>query len=117
MARNGTIDVSEVLPLGAAAFHILVALADGDRHGYAIMHEVEELTGGTVVIGPGTLYRSVKQMLADGWIAEVDAPPGDEDPRRRYYRLAPLGRKIAAAEAQRLARLVSLARSRRLLPA
>lgn len=110
-------DVRDVLPLSAAAFHILVALSDGDLHGYAISKDVAELTGDTLVLGPGTLYRVIKQLVHDGWIAEVSAPAHDDDPRRRYYRLTAVGRRIASAEARRLADLVAVARARRLLPA
>lgn len=100
-------------PLSSSGFHILLALADGDRHGYAIAKEVEDGTGGTVVLGPATLYRTIKQFLADGWIAEIDG----DDERRRVYRLTPRGRKVAQAEAQRLEAVVRVARERRLLPA
>ena len=106
-----------MLPLSSAAFYILLALADGERHGYSISKEVAAHTGGAVKLGPGTLYRVIKQMLADGWIAEVHGAPGDDDERRRNYKLTPWGRKIAEAEAQRLADLVFVARARRLLPA
>lgn len=99
-----------------SAFHILLALADGERHGYSITKEVEEETEGAVRLGPGTLYRMLKQLLDDEWIVEVERAD-DDDPRRRYYRLTPRGRRIAQAEAARLANLVKLARSRRLLPA
>ena len=99
-----------------SAFHILLALADGDRHGYSIIKEVEEETEGAVRLGPGTLYRMLKQLLDDEWIAEVERED-EGDPRRRYYRLTPRGRRIAQAEAARLANLVKLARHRRLLPA
>lgn len=99
-----------------SAFHILLALADGERHGYSITKEVEEETEGAVRLGPGTLYRMLKQLLDDEWIVEVERAD-DGDPRRRYYRLTPRGRRIAQAEAARLANLVKLARSRRLLPA
>jgi len=109
-------DPATLLPLGARPFHILLALADGDRHGYSLSKEIEEATAGAIRLGPGTLYGLLKQMLDDGWIAEA-AQHGGEDPRRRNYRLTPWGRRIAAAEAQRLAGLVRLARSRRLLPA
>lgn len=113
--RDRHADPAALLPLGTAAFHILLALAEGDRHGYSISKEVENSTGGAETLGPGTLYRQLKQMLADGWIAET---AGDhEDPRRRNYRLTPWGRRIAQAEAARLESLVRLARSRRLLPA
>ncbi len=99
-----------------SAFHILLALSDGERHGYSIIKEVEEDTEGAVRLGPGTLYRMLKQLLDDGWIAEVDRVD-ENDPRRRYYRLTPRGRREAQTEASRLANLVRLARARRLLPA
>lgn len=102
--------------ISMSAFHILLALADGERHGYSITKEVEEETEGAVRLGPGTLYRMLKQLLDDEWIVEVERAD-DDDPRRRYYRLTPRGRRIAQAEAARLANLVKLARSRRLLPA
>jgi DNA-binding PadR family transcriptional regulator len=109
-------DVTALLPLGARPFHILLALADGERHGYSISKEVEEATGGAIKLGPGTLYGLLKQMLDDGWIAEAGLGP-DGDPRRRNYRLTPWGRRIAEAEAARLAALVRVARARHLLPA
>jgi DNA-binding PadR family transcriptional regulator len=109
-------DPRSALPLSTAAFYILLALADGERHGYSISKEVDAHTGGAVKLGPGTLYRVIKQMLADGWIAEACAG-GVDDERRRNYRLTPWGRRIAEAEARRLADLVLVARSRRLLPA
>jgi DNA-binding PadR family transcriptional regulator len=99
-----------------SAFHILLALADGERHGYAITREVAEETSGEVKLGPGTLYRMLKQLLDDEWIVEVEGADAD-DPRRRYYRLTPRGRRVAQAEALRLANVVRIARSRRLLPA
>jgi DNA-binding PadR family transcriptional regulator len=107
------------LPLTPAIFHILLALAGGERHGYGIMQEVEALTAGRVRLGPGTLYRSIQRLLAAGLIAEAAERP---DPalgaeRRRYYRLTDRGQRLAAAEAQRLADLVRVARTRRLLPA
>ena len=98
-------------------FHILLALADKERHGYEIMREVDERSEGKVRVGPGTLYGSIKRMLSDGLIEELDERPDPEldDERRRYYRLSDLGRRIAVAEAQRLERLVKSARSKRLL--
>ena len=106
-------------PLTPAVFHILLALAGGERHGYGIMQEVEALTAGRVRLGPGTLYRSIQCLLAAGLIAEAaewpDPALGAE--RSRYYRLTDRGRRLAAAEAQRLADLVRVARTRRLLPA
>jgi DNA-binding PadR family transcriptional regulator len=108
-------DPSALLPLGASAFHILLALADGERHGYSITKEVEASTGGNIKLGPGTLYRLLKQMATDGWIVETER--NNEDAmRRRYYKLSPWGRRIAQAEAGRLEDLVRIARSRRLLP-
>ena len=105
------------LPLTPAMFHILVALADKERHGYEIMREVDERSEGKVRVGPGTLYGSIKRMLSDGLIEELDERPDPEldDERRRYYRLSDLGRRIAIAEAQRLERLVKSARSKKLL--
>lgn len=104
-------------PLPVSEFHILIALADGERHGYAIMQEVERRSEGTVRLGPGTLYGSIKRMLAAGLIEESDErpAPGRDDERRRYYRITTLGRRVATAEARRMERLVSAARAKRLL--
>lgn len=99
-----------------SAFHILLSLAEAPRHGYSIIKEVEEETAGAVRLGPGTLYRMLRQLLDDAWISEVDKSD-EADPRRRYYRLTPRGKKVAQEEAARLANLVRLARARRLLPA
>ena len=103
--------------LTPAMFQILLALADGERHCYSIMREVERATEGGFQLGPGTLYRSIKQMLALGLIEESDERPDPEldDERRRYYRITGAGRRAASLEALRLARLVSQARDRRLL--
>jgi DNA-binding PadR family transcriptional regulator len=101
--------------VSTSAFHILLALADGERHGYAITREVAEETDGEVKLGPGTLYRMLKQLLDDEWIVEIDRADAD-DARRRYYKLTTRGRKVAQAEAARLANVVRLARARRLLP-
>ena len=100
-------------------FHILLALADKERHGYEIMREVDERTEGKMRVGPGTLYGSIKRMLNDGLIEELDERPDPEldDERRRYYRLSDLGRRVAVAEAERLERLVKSARSKKLLSA
>ena len=108
--------VEELLPLTPAVFHILLALADGERHGYAIMKEVSAQTEGAVQMGPGTLYGSIKRMLAGGLIAESDERPDPEldDERRRYYRLTGLGRRVATAEVERLAGLLRVARAKRL---
>jgi DNA-binding PadR family transcriptional regulator len=106
------------LPLTMAAFHILLALAGGEMHGYGIMQEVNERSEGAVRLGPGTLYRSIQRLLADGLIEETAERPDPEidDERRRYYRLTTLGVHVAQKEAQRLAALVRVAQSRRLLP-
>src|SRR5471030_571466 len=97
-------DPRSLLPLSTAAFYILVALAEGDRHGYGVAKEVESATGGDVRLGAGTLYRIIREMLADGWIREVGERGDATDPvsRRRYYTLTPWGRRIAEAEAERL---------------
>ncbi len=110
--------VERFLPLTPAMFHILLALAGGERHGYGIMQEVATSTQGQMRLGPGTLYRSIKQLLEAGLIAESEerADPALDDERRRYYRLTSFGQRVAQAEAARLARLVRLARERQLLP-
>lgn len=110
-------DPNRLLPLTPAVFHILLVLADGDLHGYGIMQQIAAITDGAVSIGPGTLYRSIKQMIDQNLIVEsderVDATLSDE--RRRYYRLTEFGQRVAHAEAERLAALVSIARQRRLI--
>jgi DNA-binding PadR family transcriptional regulator len=100
-------------------FHILLALADRQRHGYEIMREVDERSEGKVRIGPGTLYGSIKRMLQAGWIEELDERPHPEldDERRRYYQLSDFGYRLAVAEAERLNRLVKTARIKKLLSA
>jgi len=105
------------VPLTPAAFHILLALADEDRHGYAIMKEVASATDGQIRLGPGTLYGAIKKLLLDGLIEEADERPDPslDDARRRYYRLTKHGARIASAEAGRLAALVKLARRKKLL--
>ena len=104
-------------PITPAVFHIMVALADGGAHGYAIMQDVRRLTGGEMKLGPGTLYRSIQRMLVDGLIEELAIALHDEtdDDRRRYYRLTKKGLSVARREAQRLADLVDAARQRNLL--
>jgi DNA-binding PadR family transcriptional regulator len=103
-------------PLPSAAFQILLALADEDLHGYGIMRQVEEQTGGRMRLGPGTLYSSVQALLEEKLIAEVeqseDDKPGNE--RRRYYRLTSAGRKLARSEAERLADLLRVARAKKI---
>src|SRR4051812_23314904 len=90
-------------PLPTATFHILMALANEDRHGYAIIQDVSELTGGAVKLSAGTLYRSIQRMLEQGLLIETQsASPETDDERRRYYRITPQGRRVAEAEARRL---------------
>jgi DNA-binding PadR family transcriptional regulator len=105
-------------PLSSAVWHILLALADQERHGYAIMLEVAERTGGRTRLGPGTLYGTLKRLVQQGLVAESDARPDPalDDERRRYYRLTPLGRQVAEREAERLEAMVRTARAKRLLP-
>ena len=108
----------ELLPLSPAVFHILLALSSGEHHGYGIMQEIAAATDGQMRIGPGTLYRSIRQMLGAGMIEESDERPDPalDDERRRYYRLTGFGRRVAQVEAQRLAQLVRAAEARHLLP-
>ena len=107
-----------LLPLPPASFHILVALSDADRHGYAVMREVADRTGGEVRLTAATLYRSIQRLLDQRLIVEIDERPAPEldDERRRYYRLTPLGREVARAESRRLARMLRLARAKGLTP-
>ena len=112
-------EVEELLPLPAAAFHILLALSDQDRHGYAIIQDVAMRTSGELKLSAGTLYRSIQRMLEQGLISETrDRPdPDEDDERRRYYRITPLGTAVARAEARRLSELIRMARARGLAPA
>jgi DNA-binding PadR family transcriptional regulator len=105
-------------PLPTAVFHILVAVADRERHGYAIMQDVAVRTEGQLKLSPGTLYGSIKRMLQDGLIKEVGerSDPEQSDERRRYYRITSHGRKLAMAESARLASLLSQARASGLAP-
>ncbi len=111
-------DPESLLPLSPAIFHILLALVEGERHGYGIMQETARLSSGRVTLGPGTLYRSIKRLLSDGLIEESDERPVPEldDERRHYYRLTLFGQRVASAEALRLAALVQTASLQRLLP-
>lgn len=111
-------EAEKLLPLQSATFHILIALADEDRHGYAIIQDVAARTNGRLKLSPGTLYRSIQRMLDDGLIIEPRERPAreDDDDRRRYYRITPLGIAAAKAEATRLAGLVRMARARGLAP-
>lgn len=96
-------------------FEILVTLGAGDRHGYAILQNVEERTDGAVTILPGTLYRALERLLEQGWIREVTGPAAEDDARRRYYRLTSLGREVAGDEASRLTETLNAARRHRLV--
>jgi DNA-binding PadR family transcriptional regulator len=104
-------------PLTPAVFHILMALADGEKHGYSIMKDVEKQTGGKLKLGPGTLYGSIKRMLAAGLIEESDERPDPEldDERRRYYRMSNSGQAALSAECQRLNEAVKVARIKQVL--
>ena len=116
--RNPTDEVDSFLPLPNAVFHILVALADRERHGYSIMQDVDARTGGKVRLSAGTLYTAVRRMLEQGLIEELrDSPdPASADERRRYYRVTRLGRDVAVAEAKRFSELLDQARATRLIP-
>jgi DNA-binding PadR family transcriptional regulator len=107
----------EMLPLSPAVFHILLTLADKERHGYSIMQEIARQTDGTLRIGPTTLYRSIKQMLAGNLIVEIGERPDPtlDDERRRYYCITSFGRRVASAEARRLEQALSVARTKALL--
>ncbi|HEX6976638.1 MAG TPA: PadR family transcriptional regulator [Vicinamibacterales bacterium] len=109
--------VASFLPLTPAISHILLALADEDRHGYAIMQEVSRLTGGAARMGPGTLYGTIKRMLASGLIEEADERPDPalDDERRRYYRITRLGTRVLQAESARMAGLLATARAKKVL--
>ncbi len=113
MAKDTSKETHDALPLQPAMFQILVALADQDRHGYAIMQDVASRTDGRMKLSPGTLYGSIKRMLEEGLIVELDERPDREqdDERRRYYRLTRFGRDVAQAEADRLATLLRQARA------
>lgn len=106
-------------PLPSAAFHILMALADGSLHGYDIMRQVAEQSGGRMRLGPGTLYGSIRTLLEEGLIEEVQprVARSASDGRRRYYRLSSAGRKLARSEAERLAELLRVARAKNILGA
>jgi DNA-binding PadR family transcriptional regulator len=109
---------ADLLPLPSATFHILLAVADEDRHGYAIIQDVAARTGGELKLSAGTLYRSIQRMLEQGLILEPRTRPEPEldDERRRYYRITTFGRAVAEAEARRLSQLVRMARQRGLAP-
>jgi DNA-binding PadR family transcriptional regulator len=111
-------EIELLLPLPPATFHILIALSNDDRHGYAIIQDVASRTDGALKMSAGTLYRSIQRMLEQGLLVETrDRPAAEEDDeRRRYYRITPLGTAVAKAEAGRLSELVRMARARGLVP-
>jgi len=111
-------DPTDLLPLPPATFHILLAVADEDRHGYAIIQDVAARTGGELKLSAGTLYRSIQRMVEQGLIVEPRERPLPEldDERRRYYRITEFGREVAEAESRRMARLVRMARNRGFAP-
>ena len=108
-------EVRRALPLKHREFLMLLALVGGRSHGYALKQEVHRRTDGRVNLGPGTLYRTLRSLEESGLIAETTERPADDDPRRRYYAITELGRRVAAAEARRLESLVSEARTGRLI--
>jgi DNA-binding PadR family transcriptional regulator len=112
-SRESREEADLLVPLQPAVFQILVALADQDRHGYAIMQDVAGRTNGRMKLSPGTLYGAIKRMLESGLIVELDErpDPDDDDERRRYYRLTRFGREVAMAEADRLSTLLRQARA------
>jgi DNA-binding PadR family transcriptional regulator len=108
----------DLLPLPPATFHILMAIAEEDRHGYAIIQDVERRTHSEVRLSAGTLYRSIQRMLEQGLLVETQERPAPEedDERRRYYRITPFGEAVARAETRRLTELVRLARASGFVP-
>ena len=109
--------VDDALPLPPATFHILLALSDGERHGYAIIQEVEARTDGELRLSAGTLYRSIARMVEQGLISEVmKRASKQDDQRRRYYRVTPFGTAVARAEMRRLTQLVKIARASGIAP-
>ncbi len=115
--KNESRKAEEMIPLTPAVLHILLALADGERHGYSIMQEVTRRAGGHVKMGPGTLYGSIKRMLADGLIEETGERPDPalDDERRRYYRLTSFGLRVMQVEVLRLHQIVLLAQSKQVI--
>src|SRR5438093_12975818 len=115
VAKSESREPASFLPLPWATLHILLALVEGEKHGYATMRDVERLSDGAVRMGPGTLYGSVKRMLADGLIEEMSERPDPEldDQRRRYYRATGLGERVCAAEVRRISALLDHAAVRR----
>ena len=112
-----TMQPQDMLPLTPTVFHILLALADSERHGYSIMQEVARITDGAIQMGPGTLYGTIKRMVEACLIEETDERPDPEmdDERRRYYRMTDFGERVVQAEVARLTALLNVARSKRLM--
>jgi DNA-binding PadR family transcriptional regulator len=115
MKKDAERDPASLVPLTPAIFHILLALAGGESHGYGIMIEVEKVTGGQIRLGPGTLYRSLQRMLVEGLIEEFDDPDNPDQERRRNYKVTRFGRSVAQEEAKRLATLVEASKAKGLL--
>lgn len=111
-------EIGALLPLPPATFHILMAVAEEDRHGYAIIQDIAARTDGALQMSAGTLYRSIQRMQEQGLIVETRERPApeDDDERRRYYRITPFGVAVAKSEARRLTQMVKLARARGILP-
>jgi DNA-binding PadR family transcriptional regulator len=111
MTTRNESSIQQLLPLSPTVFHMLVALSEGERHGYALKRELARRTGGKLNPGPGVLYGSINKMLEQGLIVESDERPEAhlDDERRRYYRITPFGRRVAQAEALRMRQLVRLA--------
>jgi DNA-binding PadR family transcriptional regulator len=115
--RKTSLQAESLLPLTPLSLHILLALADDDRHGYGIIKEVRQRTDGEFNPGAGTLYAAIQRMLDDGLITEIsERPATGDDERRRYYRLTTLGRQVARAETLRLARVIRIASDKKLVP-
>lgn len=118
MSNKDRTAAAGLLPLSPAVFHMLLALSEGERHGYALKREIARRTGGKLKLGPGVLYGSINKMLEQGLIEESDERPDPhlDDERRRYYRITAFGRRVAQAEAARMRELVELAESALGLP-
>ena len=117
MSPRKTRDPEPLLPLTPALFHVLLALGDGQKHGYAILKEVSRSTDGKVRLSAGTLYGIIKRLLEEGMIVEIDERPARslDDERRRYYRLSEFGRQVALAEAARLEEMLAIAAAKNLV--
>jgi len=118
MSRRDELTAKDLLPLPAVTFHMLLLLSEGERHGYALKREMAKQTGGKLNPGPGVLYGTINKMLEQGLIVESEERPAShlDDERRRYYRITPLGRRVAQAEAARMRELVERAEANLGLP-